>query len=251
MQDREAKEYIMITFIDSVGSTNDWIKDRIDVLSHGDGVVAARQTAGKGRLGRVWESKKGEGLFLSVMLRSEKYDDMTVIPLICGIAVCEALKKLYNIECGLKWPNDIILDGKKVGGILCEGRATSAICGIGVNLSQNKEYFDENGLYHASSLKILREIMSDTEKLAEMIVKELICTYDMLKAEGKNRIMLLYRPRCITIGREVAAYYHNDTVEGMATDVDENGNLVIETCGKKIRVNSGEVKLRMKDGGYV
>jgi len=241
----------MTTYLNSVGSTNDWMKERIDELSHGDGVIAMSQTAGKGRLGRTWESKAGDGMYLSVMLLAERMEDMMMIPLLCGLAVCDSAKELCGAEFGLKWPNDIICSEKKVGGILCEGRNGRAVCGIGVNINQDAEYFASKELPNGASLKMLGIDAPDGRILAKSITEKLLTLYDMLQTDGREAIMKIYKPRCVTIGREVTAHFRDREVCGVAVDVDVDGNLIIETEDGKISVNSGEVKLRLRNGNYV
>lgn len=250
MRDHEDQK-TMVIYLDSVDSTNNYLKDRVTELSHGDAVVAAVQTMGKGRLGRQWESNAGDGLYLSVLMHPSSMEHFTIIPIICGLAVHSAMKLLCGVEIGLKWPNDIILDGRKLGGILCEGRLGRAVCGIGINLNQKSQYFEEKQLPNGISLHMAGVNAPDVKTLAEKIVNELILIYNRLENSGKGEIIAEFKKNCVTLGREVIAHYRDREIRGTAVDINDDGELIVRTDDAEYTVNSGEVKLRIADGAYV
>ena len=127
----------MIHIVDRVSSTNTWLSS--NSMGGNDCILALQQTGGKGRGDRVWESPPG-GLYLSIISPSH-----SLLPLIAGISVIQTLVGLDN-RLRLKWPNDIILDGKKVGGILREGDSKHAVVGIGINLNNSPSFPNSTNL---------------------------------------------------------------------------------------------------------
>ena len=169
-----------IVHLDETDSTNTWIKQRLCELPDGTLVTAKRQTAGRGRMGHVWLDEQGM-LPLSVLIKNPPYP--AEITLCAAVAVCEALELSYTgvkPRFGIKWPNDIVLDGYKLCGILCEsvcfGDRIDVICGIGVNLTQDAEFFARAGLPHGASLKMLTDFAPERESLAQSIAERL-CGY--------------------------------------------------------------------------
>ena len=185
-------------------------------------VIADKQTAGRGRLGREWESNKG-GIYMSIILPAK--DTPAVITLICAVAVRRALGKGE-----IKWPNDIVIDSKKVCGILCERTENAIICGIGVNLynkvSKNLPAINITGV---NPSKLVADILNELENLIEY-------DFSQLKEE--------YESFCININRPVEAIYESHMVKGIAKGVADTGEIIIETPDGEITVNSGEVSVR-------
>ncbi len=194
--------------------------------SHGTLIIADSQTAGRGRLNRNWESNKG-GIYMSIILPAK--DTPVVITLICAIAVRRALGKGY-----IKWPNDIVIDGKKVCGILCERTEDSIVCGIGVNIN-NKVSKDipATSLTGVNPSKLVAEILNELEVLAK-------CDFKTLKDE--------YESYCININRTVEAVYENRSVRGIATGVTDDGELKVtipdDDGNMEITVYTHEVSVR-------
>ncbi len=190
--------------------------------NYGTLVIADSQTQGRGRLGRNWESTKG-GIYMSVILPAK--DTPAVITLICAIAVRRALGKGE-----IKWPNDIVIDGKKVCGILCERTEDAIICGIGINVN-NKVSADipATAITGVNPSKLVAEILNELEKLKE-------CDFSQLRDA--------YESYLININRPVEAIYENHSIKGTATGVTDTGELKISTPEGEIAVNSGEVSVR-------
>ena len=229
--------------IDEVDSTNSYIRAHLNELSDGDAVTALLQTAGRGRRGHSWAPDR-EMLPLSVLLRRPPYP--AAVTLCAGVAVCRALRALSADfpETGIKWPNDIIVGGFKVCGILCEslcfGDRFDIICGIGVNLSQTREHFDGIGLPHAASIRELTGITPDRNALALDIVRRLreLCTRDFSEIRSE------YASLCLTIGREVRIVSESGERRAFAQDIAENGFLICRDESGEFEVNSGEVSVR-------
>lgn len=154
-----ARDTGQVIHLESVDSTNEYLKRQGALLPDGTVVVADHQTAGKGRLGRSWQDAPGQSLLASWLLKSLQGDALLLLPLAAGMAVLDALDSLGVQGANLKWPNDIVAqrDGRcrKLAGILCEhrvGQQSFAVCGIGVNLLQPQEVFDGRGLPDAGSV---------------------------------------------------------------------------------------------------
>ena len=229
--------------LDEVDSTNSYIRAHLNELADGDAVTALLQTAGRGRRGHSWAPDR-EMLPLSVLLRRPPYP--AAVTLCAGVAVCRALRALSADfpETGIKWPNDIIVGGFKVCGILCEslcfGDRFDIICGIGVNLSQTREHFDGIGLPHAASIRELTGITPDRNALALDIVRRLreLCTRDFSEIRSE------YASLCLTIGREVRIVSESGERRAFAQDIAENGFLICRDESGEFEVNSGEVSVR-------
>ena len=183
-----------------VDSTNTWLKEHCEELSHGDAVTALRQTQGRGRIGHTWLGSDGM-LPMSVLLKSPP--EVQTLTLRVSLAVCEALEQIVPEELGIKWPNDIILRRRKLCGILCESvvkcDGVNIICGIGVNLSQPEEYFAAAGIPHGGSVASITGIAPDADRLTQSI-SSLVARYAQVHFE---QVRGDYERRCLTTGREV------------------------------------------------
>ncbi|MGN0650790.1 MAG: biotin--[acetyl-CoA-carboxylase] ligase [Oscillospiraceae bacterium] len=233
-----------IIHLEETDSTNTWIKQRRSELPDGTLVTSDRQTAGKGRMGHTWLDDRGM-LPMSVLLKDPPHP--TEITLCAAVAVCRALEASYTDskpKFGIKWPNDIVLDGYKLCGILCEsacfGDRIDIICGIGINLSQSAEYFMQAGLPHGASLKMLTGSAPERENLAQRIADILT----ELCAAGFLPVIDEYRSRCVTLGKEVRLIHGGSEQTAFAKDIAENGFLICSTASGEFEVNSGEVSVR-------
>ncbi len=222
-----------------VTSTNDYLRENASELPSGSAVTALVQTKGKGRRGHSWNSDGG-ALPLSILLKNPK--EPSAVPLLAGVAVCGALSALSDSFVGIKWPNDIIINSHKVCGILCEsskiGDDLCVICGIGVNISQERDFFDKAGLPDAGSLKTLLGVIPDRNALARDIVRRL------LGIGGFEEVYEEYKRRCVNIGREVRLIYNKEERTAFAEDITESGALLCRDESGLFEVNSGEVSVR-------
>ena len=192
--------------------------------NHGTVVIADTQTAGRGRLGREWQSASG-GIYMSVVVTPRKTENAAEITLVCAVAVRRALG-----VGEIKWPNDIVIDGKKVCGILCERTADAVVCGIGVNVNNTvSPDIPATALTGVNPSRLVAEILNELEPLLE-------CDFAQLRDE--------YESYCINISRPVEAIFENRTIKGVAKGITETGELVIDTPDGEICVNAGEVSVR-------
>lgn len=229
--------------LDEVDSTNSYLKAHRSDLPDGTVVSAGLQTAGKGRRGHEWLADRGM-LPFSLLLKNPDHPE--TVTLCAAVAVCEALeKRLPGETLGIKWPNDIILRGHKLCGILCEsvcfGSSIDIICGIGVNLTQTEEFFRAANIPHGGSVKMLTGTeISDRDGLAEDISRRL---YDYTHS-GFPAISEKYTSRCLTVGKRIRIIENGKQREAFAEGIAENGFLICSDEGGRFEVNSGEVSVR-------
>lgn len=189
----------------------------------GDGrvVVADRQTAGRGRVGRRWESPGGVSIHVSVLLAGLPADLAPLTSLAAGVAVARAVEDVSGAEPSLKWPNDVLLDDRKLCGILGELAPGGGylVLGIGVNVRQSADELPAG--VEATSLKLATGRDPDRGELLVRILREL----DGLV--GETGWLDEYRDRCGTLGREVRVELSDGVVEGEASEVRDDGALVV------------------------
>ena len=217
------------------GSTNADLRDRAHA-PHGTALLADRQTAGKGRLGRVWESPAGANVHLSVVLRPVL--PLHRVPMLClatAVAVADICGEIYTI----KWPNDVLApDGRKVAGILAEletngGRIDRVIMGVGINLSAAPP------LPTATSLFEVDGLARDRDALARRLVQRILVQCARVETDPES-LLEDWRSRSSTIGARVSV----GEVTGVATGIDAEGALwVLDDSGDRHRILAGDVEM--------
>jgi BirA family transcriptional regulator, biotin operon repressor / biotin---[acetyl-CoA-carboxylase] ligase len=205
-------------------------------VEHGTVVVADSQTAGRGRLSRTWFSPPGANLYCSIILRTARPPErltewLSWLPLISALAAAEAIEQVSSIQVSVKWPNDLLISERKVGGILCEsGTGTRSdpfqIIGIGINVNLDHDDWPADLRDSATSLWQERKIVVDRNRLLAQLLLELEQCLDELVMHGTNRIGLAYYQRCSTIGHTIQATLANgDVVVGLAEGIGQDGSL--------------------------
>jgi BirA family biotin operon repressor/biotin-[acetyl-CoA-carboxylase] ligase len=237
-----------ITYFETIASTSDWLKDQArDGAPEWSVCMAGRQTAGRGRQGRTWASPPGN-LYLSVLLRPAFPSRLlALIPLAAGVAVAQALEET-GVGAALKWPNDVVVGGRKLAGVLSEasggaGDETVVVVGIGVNVAGPVALPPEL-LGVATSLAAESGRPAETLGLAAAVLARLTLCYDALGRGDADVVLAEWRSRSTPWwGRFVEMRSGDDVVRGVARDVDESGALLIELAdGSLRRVLSGEVR---------
>lgn len=236
-----------LIILDSVDSTNSYLKQLgAQGAEEGTVVITTDQSAGRGRLGRKWETQTDKSLAISILLRPQAVNisDLAITPL-AGLAVSNAINNLCLIDSKIKWPNDIIVNNKKLCGILTEAcfseeKLDYVVVGIGINVS-NALFSDE--IQHKAT-SILKETgkQTDINKLVAYIINyfEKYVLFNRLQLTGES--VVEYRSMCATIGRQVIFNRGNRDISGMATGVNNKGELqVMLSDGTIATVNSGEV----------
>jgi BirA family transcriptional regulator, biotin operon repressor / biotin---[acetyl-CoA-carboxylase] ligase len=196
---------------------------------HGTLVTAAEQSAGRGRQGRTWTAAPGAALLMSVVLRPPAEG----LPLAAAVAVCEAVEP----RCLIKWPNDVLVDGRKLAGILVEGRPQEgwAVLGIGLNVSTREEDFPAELRDTATSLAIA----GAPETTAEAVLAPLLARLDARLRSPMEEILAEWRRRDALLGHAVRW----DGGEGTAAGIDADGSLLVDTGAGRVALGAGEVHL--------
>ena len=210
-------------------------------IDEGTVIIAETQNRGKGRLGRKWITRQG-GIWMSVVLKP-KIDPMHAasITLMAAVSVTKALREL-GLEAVIKWPNDVLVNGKKICGILTEMSAETdvvnfIILGIGINVN------NEVPLDTATTAKSELGHPVDRLKLAQSILEELEDDYAMLREQGFTPILWNWRRYSDTLGRAVEVIYQDEIIRGTAQDVDDAGSLLVKLPDGNVRkIVSGDCK---------
>lgn len=235
---------------DTVDSTN-LVCKRMAAEGAADGtvVIADGQTAGRGRLGRSFQSVRGLGLYLSVLWRpATEPQQWMALPALGAVAAVRAIERVCGLQAQIKWPNDLVLQGKKVGGILTESvllpRQAAVVLGIGINVAHRPEDFDGEVRDLAASLELLAGRHVDRAALAAALVEEL----DILRREALEHPRLWleeYRQKCLTVGREVQVIAGDAVRPATALAVDEEFGLTVRYEDESVEtVRAGEVSVR-------
>lgn len=256
----EVKEYLTtkkigrcIMHYDSIDSTNEKAKNIALGAEHGTVVISEEQTSGKGRLGRSFVSPKGEGIWMSVILKPDiEPMKVSIITQIGAAAVNKALSSI-NIDSAIKWPNDIVLNGKKVCGILTEmscelTMVNFVVLGIGINVNLDEKSFGEEVINTATSLKIEMNEKVNRQKLAAKVLnyfEELYEAY-VLKDDITGTIKIC-KEKSALIGKDIRVIRRGVNYPAKALDLDKDGSLIVEyENGETERLISGEVSIRGK-----
>lgn len=216
---------------------------------HGVLVVADKQTAGKGRRGRTWLSPSGTNIFMSIGLKPDlSPDKASMLTLVMALAVCDAVREATGLDSQIKWPNDIVVNGKKICGMLTEMEAEldcihSVVIGAGINVNQ-KEFPEEiretaTSLYLESGNSMIR---------AELIEKTM-CYFEeyyekFMEAGNLAPLQKAYNDRLVNCDMKVRVLDPRGEYEGIAKGVDELGELLVERDGSITKVYAGEVSVR-------
>lgn len=219
--------------LDEVDSTNRYLKELPDAPL-GTAVLAARQTAGYGQRGRTWTSPAGAGMYLSILTPLPA--PLTLLPLAAGLAARDAVSR-WTDEAGLKWVNDVVARGRKLGGVLVEAAKGRAVVGIGLNIMTP----DVEG---AIGLDALTESPPSPDKLAEAVIAALDARLTAWASHGPNGLRADWRAACVVMGREVLV----EELSGVAEDIGPGGELLLRTPTGLRTIVSGT--LRMADGAY-
>jgi BirA family transcriptional regulator, biotin operon repressor / biotin---[acetyl-CoA-carboxylase] ligase len=203
-------------------------------------VVADAQTAGRGRRGRTWHDEPGASLLMSVILRP-RLDPVRLptLSLAAGVAVVEALERVTGLAARLKWPNDVLVGGRKLAGILLESRLNAAplvVLGIGINLAQRS--FPSDLADRATSVRLATGRDVEPDALLTALLEALDTWRARLETEGWAPVRERWRTVADTLGRRVTV----DGVTGLALDVDEDGALIVADGDQRRRVVAGEVE---------
>ncbi len=213
--------------LEEIESTNEYAKSILSDAVNGTVVYAESQSAGKGRFGKVWYSPRG-GLYISVILKTKKPE---LIPIMAGIGICETLNR-YDILTGIKWPNDIMLNNKKIAGVLTEIIDDKIILGIGLNL--NIVDFPEELKEQASSVLLETKKHLDQITVFQGLCSELNRFYNLLESARITELLLMWYHYTIMLGKNVVIELPDKSMQGRVIDIDQDGALILMLPGGKI-----------------
>lgn len=230
-----------VEYFEEIDSTNNYLKN----LSSIDRVlvVADYQSAGRGRFNRKWISKKSENLMFSLGLENLHLHLLNQLNFFCTVTIAWAIEECYNISIEIKWPNDLLLKGKKFSGILIEntientGKA-KVILGIGINCNQIE--FPDEISHRATSLKLYIQKDIDREKLLAKIIDTFADNWDKF-INQPSYFYNLYKSKCLSIGKKISVLFDNKIFTGNFLDISENGELILKTETQTLIFNSGEI----------
>lgn len=255
---------------DTIDSTNNRVAELAGQgAPEGIIVMARQQTAGRGRQGRTWVSPPDAGVYVSFLLRpSPSRSDLPLHTIACGVACVRAIWESAGLQVGLKWVNDLVANGKKIGGILAEipsstgsavsppglaaDRKVALVLGIGINLRLEVAKLPEELRTKVDYLERLSGQPVNPNLLVSSIAKQLELVLDLLAGGRTKEVLDGWRQHSVTLGRNIRAISAASVLEGLAVDIDDTGGLIVETAGKgKVVLHAGEISIRNQDGSYI
>ena len=235
-----------VRWFDEIDSTNTYLRDQArNGAPEGLVAVADFQTSGRGRLDRRWDSPHGANLLASVLLRPAC--DAGHLHLCTGavaLAASDACREVVGVEAALKWPNDLLVAGRKLAGVLAEAeftgrRLAAVVVGIGLNVGWPGP--DEAQGTCLDELPGVAEPV-DRRRLLDRLLADLVARRRALDDDaGRRALADDIRARCVTVGQEVRVLLPSEELHGVATAIDDDGRLVIETPGGPRHVTTGDV----------
>ncbi|MBN8704360.1 MAG: biotin--[acetyl-CoA-carboxylase] ligase [Bacteroidetes bacterium] len=231
-----------ILVFEELESTSDYLRNLPDFNS-GLVVLAETQSSGRGRLGRKWADEKGSNLLFSIGWKVETGSvSVPATPLITALAIRDAVQTLTP-DMKIKWPNDLLFDGKKSGGILVEARTTgdqmSLVIGIGLNVNQTEfpSWLD----VPASSLQLQTGKTISREWVLASVMNKLQDYLTRLRINKKTELLTRYRQHCDTLGQTIRFKFNEEMKTGLAVDIAQDGSLLINVDGEIIAFQGNEI----------
>jgi BirA family biotin operon repressor/biotin-[acetyl-CoA-carboxylase] ligase len=235
-----------VIYLTSTQSTQDIARrEAEDGAPEGTVVIAEEQTAGRGRFGRRWVSPAGLNLYLTIVLRPD-VARLRALSIAAPLAVCRAVDAVSDVRPLMKWPNDVIVNGKKLAGVLIESEMSGenvryALVGIGINVNYRIDDPEIAGIATSLIQQSDREV--SREKLLAALMNEFESLY--IRSASDSDVLGRWKERLDTLGREVTVRFQGEFYEGVAEDVDSYGNLLLRLAdGRVLTLEAGEVSLR-------
>lgn len=215
---------------------------------HGTVVRASMQRTGRGRFSRRWISGRDESLLLSVVLRNPPVETDAPISVMATLAIANTVAGIAGLESGIKWPNDVEVNGRKIAGVLVEARVTSDRCaiwvmGVGLNVNLDPSSYPQlDGA--ATSISDASGNAADLDTVQNALLANLDSEFDTMKADPAVTINR-WKARLTTLGQKITVHERNRVLTGVAIDVDRNGHLLLRTNDRMVHVlTEGDVTLR-------
>ena len=242
----------LIQVYESIDSTNNLAKElAVSGAKNGTVIIANEQTKGRGRYGKTFESPKDSGIYMSIILRPEEMPqiDPSLMTAYSAVVVSEVLEQLSGEKIGIKWVNDLFLNGKKVCGILTEavsnletGCLDWIVVGIGINVSTKSELFSKNVQSVATALFNNKKTIRN--KIAANVINQFFLQASNMTQKS---MMQQYREKSIVVGQLVSIVSGADSYVAQVEDIKDNGSLMIKLSNGETReLRFGEVSLKLK-----
>ena len=242
----------IVHFYDTSSTNNEAKRLAADDAVEGTIVVSEAQTLGRGRLNRGWFSPPGGGVWVSVILRPPfPPQEAPKCTLMAAVATVEAIREVSGLACGIKWPNDILWQGRKLVGILTEMSAEMdainfVVLGIGINVSLQESDFPEELRNIGASVSMGAEREVSRVEVLQKLLERLEHWYQVVKKEGFEPVLEVWRRESITLGQPVRVLAGEETYDGVAEELAEDGSLLVRTENGLRRVLAGDVSLRLQ-----
>lgn len=225
-----------LVVVDQIGSTNAHLLEHASELPDGAVLLAEVQTHGRGRQGRRWEAPKGSSILLSALLHEPADSPLLQrATTIAALAASEAIESSTDCGCAVRWPNDLTVRGRKVGGVLAEARTMDPLrrraiaIGIGVNCWQQPGHFSPELRQTATSLEIESRSAVDRSRLAACVLERLDARIqEAASEEGWADVLAAWRAACADLGARVTLVHDGASLSGTIIDVAADGDLVVE-----------------------
>ncbi|MDO8568538.1 MAG: biotin--[acetyl-CoA-carboxylase] ligase [Dehalococcoidales bacterium] len=234
-----------VFYYPSVTSTNDVANDAArQGEPEGTAVIADEQTAGKGRIKRTWATPPGGNIAVSIILRP-RLSHLPYLVMLASLAVARSIEAVTGLNCQIKWPNDVLIKGKKVCGILAESDVRGdtvnyAVVGIGINVNLNVSQIPE---ISATATSLFDELGREVSRVA--LIRRLLVEIDALYLAAPGSVYEQWRDRLVTLGKTVVVRSGETALEGIAESVNQDGSLLLRLPdGSSSTVIAGDVTLR-------
>jgi BirA family biotin operon repressor/biotin-[acetyl-CoA-carboxylase] ligase len=235
-------------YADKVPSTNSELLNQPNYYSNnGTVLLAEKQTSGRGRKNRTWDSAEDMNLTFSVLITNEKHfkKNINLINYAASLAVASAIENLYQLRTELKWPNDVLVDGKKIAGILMESvsqgsKISRLVIGIGLNVNQ----ISFQGKYSVPPTSLKKEIGHPVDR--EKTLAEILNIFEKLielSLKPSNKILKEWKSKCRMIGERITVHIDDTSKQGIFHDIDEKGFLVLRIDDKLETLHTGDVSI--------
>lgn len=235
-------------YAEEIDSTNSFLMDKNSGYNqNGTVVLAEKQSSGRGRLDRTWYSQKDQNLTFSILLKGNKKlnKKINLINFAATLSIAMSIENLYQLRTELKWPNDVLISGKKISGILLESTSSGSkieriVIGIGININQT--IFQ--GKFNIEPTSIRNEINDMVER--ERFLAEVLNNFEWLLTkvvENGNFILKEWRERCKMIGERITVSDGTNTKYGIFEDIDESGFLLLKTKEGIQKIHYGDVSI--------
>ncbi len=234
-------------YCEEAESSNTVLLNDVQFDKEGTVFLVENQTKGRGRLGRMWDTTPDNNLTFSVLLKDSFINqNPNLISLAAGLAVAQSIENLYQLKVDLKWPNDVLIEGKKLCGILCESVSQSnviskIVVGIGINVNQST--FPSKYNIVPTSIKKETKKIVQRERLLSEVLNNFEIILNVLMVNPKQ-VLEDWRSRCRMIGEKIKIVDNEKEVFGIFEDIDNDGCLLLKNNDGTERISFGDVSLR-------